>query len=80
MKGFEKFLKRLVVQIWEVVSLPRKLFFHNISWEGCELFFFTRANIIEQKENGAQLDQITGETMQVNVHLGLQFWKLQELK
>lgn len=43
-------------------------------------FFFTRANIIEQKENGAQLDQITGETMQVNVHLGLQFWKLQELK
>lgn len=36
-------------------------------------FFFTRAIIIEQKENGAQLDQITGETMQVNVHLGLQF-------
>lgn len=35
-------------------------------------FFCTRANIIVEKENGAQLDQITGEIMQVNVHLGLQ--------
>lgn len=43
-------------------------------------FFPTRANIIEQNKNGAQLDQITGETMQVNVLLGLQFGKLQELK
>lgn len=43
-------------------------------------FFSTGSNIIEQKENGAQLDQITGETMQVNVLLGLQFRKLQELK
>lgn len=34
---------------------------------------FPRATIIEQNKNGAQLDQITGETMQVNVHLGLQF-------
>lgn len=36
-------------------------------------FFCTRTNIRGKKENGAQLDQITGETMQVNVHLGLQF-------
>jgi len=43
-------------------------------------FFSTGSNIIEQKENGAQLDQITGETMQVNVLLGLKFRKLQELK
>lgn len=77
-------LEKLVVYIWEVVSLLRKVFFHNIAWEGvfCLFWFsvFPRATIIEQNKNGAQLDQITGETMQANVHLGLQFWKLHQLK
>lgn len=42
--------------------------------KGFLLGFFsppTEANIIEQRGNGAQLDQITGETMQVNVSLVL---------